>query len=519
MTAGPAGAKASLADPALAAAPARATAAAPAAGPPGTALADSGSGGAVTPASATIAAPSPTPAVTPAVTPAAALAPVPAVTPAAAPAALFPDVAGGSGLTVAGVVQFAIDHHPLLRVRQYEVEAARARLITARLLPNPHLMFEVESPAGTNAAGTTPLGSGPAELVARLMFTIPLGPKRELRTAVAQTDICETKLAMSREVKQVLAEAADAAVAVLDLEERVALYGRLAALAGEVVAVQKQRFEMAAVPYRNLVLVELSANRIELARQDTVALLDQAKVRLARAMGLSDGLPPAIEGQLSVEPVRFSPLPAVLARAAAVAPQLAQSRAIVQRSDQQLALEKWKAVPDVAVGPRLAGDLASPGEESLGARVEVDLPLFDRNQGHIAEAAADLQANSARNDLVQVATLNDVAAMYRELQDVQSRADYYRTQVRPLAGRTETALREAFQDRAITAYELNDLLESLARMDLDDLELRYLHQRLRTRLEILLECRLSQLGAAEAAAASPEVLPVPPAPLPPAPHP
>ena len=91
-------------------------------------------------------------------------------------------------------------------------------------------------------------------------------------------------------------------------------------------------------------------------------------------------------------------------------------------------------MPDIAVGPRLRGDLESPEEESL-ARVEVDLPLFDRNQGHIAEAAADLHANSASNDLMQVATLNDVAAMYLELQDVQSRSDYYRTHVRPLAGR------------------------------------------------------------------------------------
>jgi cobalt-zinc-cadmium efflux system outer membrane protein len=435
------------------------------------------------------------------------------VVPAAA--ALSPDVAVSSGLTLAGVVQFAIDHHPLLRVRQYEVEAARARLITARLLPNPHLMFEVEDPTAANAAGVL----GPPELVARLMFTIPLGPKRELRSAVAQTDIRQTKLALSREVKQVLAEAADAAVEVLDLEERVALYGRLAALAGQVVAVQKQRFEIAAVPYRNLVLVELSASRIELARQDTLAMLDQAKVRLARAMGLSDRLPPAIEGQLSVEPVRFSPLPAVLARAAAVAPQLAQSRAIVERSDQQFSLEKWKAVPDIAVGPRLAGDLASPALESLAGRVEVDLPLFDRNQGHIAEAAADLYANSARNDFVQVATLNDVAALYLQLQDVQARADYYRTHVRPLAGRTEIALREAFQDRAITAYELNDLLESLARMDLSDLELRYLHQRLRIQLEILLECGLSQLAGAETAPAPPEVVPAPPAPPGPLPRP
>jgi cobalt-zinc-cadmium efflux system outer membrane protein len=411
----------------------------------------------------------------------------------------------GPGLTVAGAIQFALDHHPALRVRRYEVEAARARLVTARLLPNPHLMFEVEDPTAPAVTGIT----GPPEMVARVMFTIPLGPKRELRSAVAATDIRETKLALSREVKQVLAEAADAAVAVLDLQEMVALYDRLAGLAAQLVAVQKQRFEMAAVPYRNLVLIELSASRIELARRNTVARLDQARVRLARALGLSDGLPPPVKGQLCVEPLRFAPLPAVLARAGQVAPQLAQSRTIVERSDQQLSLEKWKAVPDIAIGPRVAGDLTSPPANSVGGRVEIDLPIFDRNQGHIAEAAADLHANSAKCELMQVATLNDVAALYVELEDVQSRADYYRTHVRPLAGRTEAALREAFRDLLITPYELNDLLESLAHMDLYDLELRFLHQRLRTQLEILLECQLSQLDGAREAAAAPEVVPPP----------
>ncbi|MGA2064328.1 MAG: TolC family protein [Thermoguttaceae bacterium] len=494
MTAtGPAGTKTSFLDPASAVPPASATAA-ESAGPPKAVRAGSGSGPAVTPVSAAVAAQSP------------------ASTPAPAPASLSAHLDAGCGLTVADVLQFAIDHHPLLRIRQHEVEAARARLVTARLLRNPELMFEAENPAGSDAAGVL----GPPILVTRLMFTVPLGPKRELRTAVAQTDICQTKLAMSREVKQVLAEAADAAVEVLYLQEMAALYGQVGALADQAAVVQKQRFEMAAVPYRNLVLVQLSASRIELARQNTIALLDQAKVRLARAMGLSDGLPPAIEGSLLVEPLRFAPLPAVLARAAQVAPQLAESRAVVQRSSQQLALQKWMAVPDVAIGPQLRGDLESPSEERLAARVEVDLPIFDRNQGHIAEAAADLRKNSARDDLMQVATLNDVAALYLDLQDVQSRSEYYRTQVRPLAGRTEAALRQAFKDLVITPYELNELLESLARMRLSDLELRYQHQRLRTRLEILLECELSRLEGAGAAAAAPEVVPAPPlAPPPP----
>jgi len=112
-----------------------------------------------------------------------------------------------------------------------------------------------------------------------------------------------------------------------------------------------------------------------------------------------------------------------------------------------------------------------------------------------------------------VATINDATSLYLDLQDVQARAEYYSVQIRPLMVRTEKALREAFVDRTITAYELTDLLESMARMQLSDLELRHEHQRLRMRLELLLESRLPV--AAAAMPATPPPMPIPP-PLPPA---
>jgi outer membrane protein TolC len=129
--------------------------------------------------------------------------------------------------------------------------------------------------------------------------------------------------------------------------------------------------------------------------------------------------------------------------------------------------------------------------------------------GNIAESAADVQTNCAKYDLIKITTLNDVASLYVELQDTQARAEYYKTSIQPLTERTETALREAFEDRAVTAYELADLLESLARMKLSDLDLRHQHQRLRTRLELLLECPISSLGGGELPAAPPESIPVP----------
>ncbi len=203
------------------------------------------------------------------------------------------------------------------------------------------------------------------------------------------------------------------------------------------------------------------------------------------------------------------------ARVRQVAPELAESRSAVEKSRQELSLEQWKAVPDLTIGPRYRSDMSGVDNDRWGARVQVDLPVFDRNQGRIAEGAAMLRTNCAKQDLIEVGTISDATALYLELQDVQARSEYYSAHVRPLLQRTEKALREAFEDQLVTAYELTDLLESMARMELTDLDLRHEHQRLRMRLELLLECRLSGVPAAMPPAPPSVPLPLPPSkPLP-----
>ena len=113
-------------------------------------------------------------------------------------------------MTVEQSLEYALGHHPLLQARQHEVEAARARLITAGLLPNPRFVLNTGSPLDRE---------GPTDLLGRLEFTILTGGKRRLREAAAEAGIQRTRLALDRETEQVLAEAADAAVEVLYLQE------------------------------------------------------------------------------------------------------------------------------------------------------------------------------------------------------------------------------------------------------------------------------------------------------------
>ncbi len=259
------------------------------------------------------------------------------------PALTVPASGATAEQSIAGVLQYAMQHHPLLRVRRGEIEAARAKIVTARLLPNPELTVD------TLDSSAEP---GAPELNTRLMFTLPIGPKRELRTAAAASGVCQAQLAMSRDTKLILAEAADAAVEVLYLQELCVLYGQLSGLANQVVGIQTERFNVAAVPYRNVVLTELSASKLELMRQNAAAQLDQAKVRLARAVGATDGTPPPVNGHLAVEPIAFAPVAAMQARVRQVAPELAESRTVIEKSREELSLEQWKAVPDLKIGPR-----------------------------------------------------------------------------------------------------------------------------------------------------------------------
>ncbi len=386
-------------------------------------------------------------------------------------------------MTVEEVMEHTLDHHPLLRARQQEVEAARARLITAGLLPNPQLVIDTESPVEDR---------GHTSMMTRVMFTIPTGCKRRLREAAAEAGIQRSRCALARETELILAEAADAAIEVLYLQELVTLETKLSELAAKVTEIEKGRFKGGALPYTTVARLELDAANLESARLAGVGRLELARIRLTRAVGLTPVHPVAVQGDLAVKPVPPVPLETLLAEAEKSRPELAESRAAVLENQRQLALARAEARPDVAVGPRFQDVLGATGDE-LGGRIAVDLPLFDRKQGRIAESAARLGTGLAMLDASEITTLSDVASAYAELKAVQLRLDYYDTHVEPVLQETEKTLLESPPEKTLDPGRTVGLLEQITKMRLEHLNLRYQHARLRTRLEIFLGRTLEEL--------------------------
>ena len=388
------------------------------------------------------------------------------------------------GVPLEQLLTYALEHHPLLKARQHEVEIAQARLITAGLLPNPQLVLDTETP--TRTIDDTSLST-------RLVFTIPLGGKRNLARRAAQAAIERAQHRLSRETETVLASAALAAVDVLYYQELTHLRAQLAELAARGAEVQRARFELRAIPFADKMVAEVDAAEARVQHLDAVARLEAARIKLAQLVGLTPPRPIAVKGRLAAPPIDVVPLEVVLAQALTVRPELAETRAAVNESQWRVALARASAIPNLEIGPRFQTDIGA-WNDRVGARVAFDVPLFDRKQGDIAEQQALLQTNCALRDLSELNSLGDVAAAYCELVPLRAMLDYYEKEVLPLAHSTEEAILKAYEAKTIEAIEVSDLQRKFGRMRLNYLDLRYRYNQLLVRLELLLGRKLSDLA-------------------------
>ena len=417
-----------------------------------------------------------------------------------------PEPPPDQGITVNEALQYALENHPLLRARQHEVEIARAKLITAGLLPNPQLVLDVDSAhSATDTLGAMRGGSDVAG-AGRLVFQIPTGGKLRLGKHTAEAGIQRAQCALSVQTEITLLGAAQAALDVLYLQELVLLHGELSALAAKGAEIQSARFELKAIPFSDKIIAETDAAAAEMRRLDTLTRLEGARLRLARAIGMDPPRPVSMSGQLFAASVADVPLARIVAEAARTRPELARARAAVNEAQWQLELARARAVPDIGLGPRFetrrsheTDEIGVPrqtDESLVGARFQVDLPIFNRNQGGIAESAAQLRASGARLDVTRLTTLNDVAAAYVELMSLRSHLSYYESQVVPLARQTEAMILEAYAARAIDPIQVSDLQQKFAQMRLSYLALRYRYNQLLLQLEIFLGRRISDLQEA-----------------------
>jgi len=287
-------------------------------------------------------------------------------------------------IDIGTALALARESSPLLEAARARLGEAQGDVTTAGLLlvENPEVDFEAGRRFLSQGGGTE------TDFAASLSQRFETGGQRRHRIARAEANYSAAQ-ATAADVGRVVSHAVAAAFfEALTAGDRTAVAAQNAELAENLYEIADSRVKGgAAAP------LELHGARIRLAearRRFLQAQLSrrEAEIQLARVIGIAPPHRFSLVGELP----RAATLPTLdelLQEALAKHPrvQAAQSEVDSSRSSSRSAVElaDAEAWPDISLG---VGYKRDSGDDVVGGRVTVPLPLFDRKQGERARARA-----------------------------------------------------------------------------------------------------------------------------------
>lgn len=332
----------------------------------------------------------------------------------ATPAAIHPADGLVTTYSLEQLLDMARGSHPALAASQAEVDVARAARTTASAYPNP----EVEAMAGRQRArlpGTPDGSSASVSVIQQIDFPWQRAARSQVAEAGwqgAQARDQARRLDLDAALKRRFYDVVRSEESLRNAREAV----RLSEQVQRRIAV---RVRTGDAPRYELIRGDaelLNAQRIE---QAAVLQVDQAFGALRRAVGAP--LPARFDIALSGETRR--PLPALgelVSAVLATHPEIEADRIALREAEARLNWERTQRTPTVAV--RGSFD-RQPDLNDARLGVVVSVPLFDRREGPISAAVADVERMRATLGDRELQLRQEVEAAWRQYQIAESQLD------------------------------------------------------------------------------------------------
>jgi cobalt-zinc-cadmium efflux system outer membrane protein len=323
-------------------------------------------------------------------------------------------------VTIEQAVQEAVGHNLSLLAERYNISIADARIVTARLRPNPVVSAAVDYIDFQNGFSNDNQG-GPTEYNIRTDFILERGGKRERRIEVAQTAREVAQLQLLNTTRMLVMDVDNAFVDVLQAKDNLALARENLQAFRSIVDVNTTRVRAGDLAKVELVRTQVAALQFQSAVRQAESKLKIAGNRLQSLMGRRVPSPTfEVVGALrrDSDPVVME---TVAAQAIDLRPDLAALRKDQARSQAEIRSQLAQGKVDYTVGTEFHRQFHNGDANALGVFFSAPLPVFNRNQGEIERARreqeqilariraaeADVQ-NEVRNAWVQYATSREL---------------------------------------------------------------------------------------------------------------
>src|SRR6059058_4458651 len=336
------------------------------------------------------------------------------------------DLAGQ--VTLAQALALTLKQNPDLAAFSWDVRSAEARVLQARLRPNPELGMQSEDISGSRP------GFSHSQTTLQLSHLLELGGKRTARVREATFGRELAKLDYESKRLDILKKTAQAFVEVLSAQERVRLGQENLELASGLIPDIRKRIEAGKAS-------AVEQTRSEVAVASARIELDQAKRSLITARQYL----PDLEN-LSLNLYRN--------------PEIARWEPETAKRQATLRLQQADAVPNLTLsaGPRY---IVETGEWTPVIGFSLPLPFWNRNQGAILEARHQLAKadDEKRSAVTRLSSeLNDV---YQTVARTSNEIHVLKESVLPGAEKAVEAIRQGYEAGRFSYLDVNEARRTL----------------------------------------------------------
>lgn len=353
-------------------------------------------------------------------------------------------------LTLDRVIDRFLQRNLAVEAARYNVEAARAEQIAARIRPNPGLTVSAEN---LKVSGDTPFNRL-YEFSATYSQTIELGGKRRLRREVADLVVSVAEAEFADVLRQRLFEVKRAYFeAVL---ARYSLFAAMENRAGfdELIRFNQVRFEEGAIAEGELLKVKLERVKFNSAFSQAELAQKQAVIRLLELVGETDfSRAEAVAGELNFAEVNLD-LAALKQMALDSRPDVKAAERSTKLAERRVDLEEARNSMDITP---FAGVKRVGIDNTLLFGVTIPLRINDRNQAGIARAVAEEKVAQTGLAIVRNRALAEVEAAYRAYETAREQVATFQRELLQQANESYTIALAAYQEGAT---ELLPLLEA-----------------------------------------------------------
>lgn len=329
------------------------------------------------------------------------------------PAAEMPTVAPSLGLV--DLEALALRYNPTLAQAAAAIEQERGVWRQAGLYPNPQAGYLRSDPSGTG--GTRSEG-------VFLSQEIVTAGKLRLGQAVEAQEIRRLQTEWEAQRRRITNDLRVRYYEVLGAQHATAFAEELCKLAGDGLRLTEQLHQAQGASRADVLQARIQEQGAHVALEEAQVRYAAAWRQLTAMIGLPYMEPTHLEGRLDENVVQLD-FDACYAGLSAASPQLQAALIRIQHARQEVLREKAGAIPNVTVQTVTEFDHTT-GATTVSTLLAAPMPVFNRNQGNIYHAYADIREAQAEVERVRLVLHDQLADAFRRYESSRVRAQRLR---------------------------------------------------------------------------------------------